>query len=508
MRIRAALLAATALWPVATFAATNTTGQTLPGAITPSHGTITVNGDVYSIDASNGDVALINGAPINDGAYETGQLMQGADGAVYGQSNAENNNGEWFRVSGSSGNMSWQPISGTPSPVPRLVFGPVTPTTQIPSPSDLLTNLRTQPPAAPPLAMPAIQCGQPGPGYSVTNDQIIGPTGQPFVAKGVDIWSQQAINDPTGAANQIETMFPGTTMIRVAMGDPGTYNTDTAAAIAPFVNLMTSKGVVVELGDYNPAYTSSVPTGAGLQAETAWFSSLATAFNGNQNVWFSTANEPSDTYSGATAAEQQAVYNAIRATGSNAMVGLENTQWAGGSSASITPSNTTGMKNVFLDVHYYNWLAGYSTDVGSNQASLLSEVAAAQAAYGNNIPVIIGEFGNSTTGEGADPGGTATVSAVTSSGLGYTAWGINPGGSGDQLTNGNSLTGFGQQVAQAVTSPADPGATTLQSTAAGVCNVSQVPPAPSTQYAPQTSMSVVTSSAFKATSPLTQGMSP
>ena len=152
-----------------------------------------------------------------------------------------------------------------------------------------------------------------------------------------------------------------------------------------------------------------------------------------------------------TATEQQAVYSAVRGTGSNAMVGLENTQWPGGSSASINPGEYAGMNNVFLDVHYYNWLSGYSTSVSANATALQAEVKTAQAAYGG-FPVIIGEFGTSTTGDGTDPGGMATVSAVTQSPYGWTAWGINSGGTGDQLTNGgNDLTGYGQAVAAAAT---------------------------------------------------------
>ena len=65
----------------------------------------------------------------------------------------------------------------------------------------------------------------------------------------------------------------------------------------------------------------------------------------------------------------------------------------------------------------------------------------------------MGSTGDSTTGTGIDGGGTATIAAVLESGYGSTAWGINPGGTGDQLTNGNSLTAFGQQVAAAETSP-------------------------------------------------------
>ena len=141
------------------------------------------------------------------------------------------------------------------------------------------------------------------------------------------------------------------------------------------------------------------------------------------------------------------------------MIGLENSQWSMNGqqsfSASISASDIAGMTNVHWDDHYYNWLSNYSTSVSDNLTALQAEVAGSQVYKDANgvIPVIVGEYGNSTTGTGIDGGGTATIAAVLESGYGSTAWGINPGGTGDQLTNGNSLTAFGQQVATAETSP-------------------------------------------------------
>ena len=116
-------------------------------------------------------------------------------------------------------------------------------------------------------------------GFSVSNGQIIGPNGQPFIAGGVDIWSNEVINDPTGSANLIKSLFPNANMVRIAAGDG--YSTDSVAALEPFINLMTSKGVVVEIGNYNPALTTNVATGQALTDELAWYTSLATAFKGN-----------------------------------------------------------------------------------------------------------------------------------------------------------------------------------------------------------------------------------
>lgn len=90
-------------------------GMTLPGAVTPNNGAFTANGNTYSIAATDGDVASINGAPINRGAYETSQLMQGSDGNIYGQSNAAANNGQWFTLQGSGGDTWWQPANAPPA---------------------------------------------------------------------------------------------------------------------------------------------------------------------------------------------------------------------------------------------------------------------------------------------------------------------------------------------------------------------------------------------------------
>jgi hypothetical protein len=457
----AAPVAASAQTPTPTEAsapATSCAGGLAANAITSGSGSFTdAGGNTYAID-TNENTATINGVAItpNGESSQTRQMVT-VSGQVYGQ---DQNTLQWFELTAGPGGerpWAWQPVEAlptgnqapvatarltTPQPCASTLAAVTPPDATVPA-DQPVTPL---PAATPDQVNNNSKCGN----FTDANGQIIGPNGQPFTAKGVDIWAQQVINgDPNTLANQITSMFPGVNIVRVAAGDG--YATDSAAALEPFVLAMTAKGIVVEICDYNPQYTQSVPTGAGLQEETQWFQSLASTFLGDPYVWFSTANEPSDTYSGATATEQQAVYSAVRGTGSNAMVGLENTQWPGGSSASINPGEYASMNNVFLDVHYYNWLSGYSTSVSANATALRAEVKASQAAYGN-FPVIIGEYGTSTTGDGTDPGGMATVSAVTQSPYGWTAWGINSGGTGDQLTNGgNGLTSYGQAVAAAAT---------------------------------------------------------
>ena len=292
-------------------------------------------------------------------------------------------------------------------------------------------------------------------GFSVSGGQIIGPNGQPFKAQGIDILESTlgaAVGDASGGA--LLQDFPNTNMVRIAM-ESG-YQSYTDATFVNAVNWLTAKGIVVEIGNYD-APTQSVSTGSQLTDEVNWYTALATIYKGNPYVWFSTDNEPTDTYSGLPAgsvtAEQVAVYNAIRATGSNSMVGLEPI----GGGGSLNPSAYTDMTDVHWDQHYYNWETGYSTDVGVNEAKLETDLAPLQESFHSAdgvIPAIVGEFGNATDGTNVDPGGAAAVQAVLNGFSGWTAWLFYwPGDmTGDELTNqGNGWTEYGQQIAAGMT---------------------------------------------------------
>jgi hypothetical protein len=89
--------------------------MTVPGAVTPGSGSFSdAVGNTFAIDANNGDVASVNGAPINSGAYQTSQLAQGSDGNIYGQ---DENSHQWFELMGSSGDTWWQPLDSVPAAI-------------------------------------------------------------------------------------------------------------------------------------------------------------------------------------------------------------------------------------------------------------------------------------------------------------------------------------------------------------------------------------------------------
>jgi hypothetical protein len=300
-------------------------------------------------------------------------------------------------------------------------------------------------------------------GFTVSGGQIIGPNGQPFHAQGIDILEStlpSVVSDSSGAP--LLDNFPNTNMVRIAM-ESG-YGSLNDSGFVNAVEWLTARGIVVEIGNYNVFQTA--PMGADLQAEVNWFTQLATRYKDNPYVWFSTGNEPEDTSvglpAGSVTAEQAAVYGAIRQAGNTNMVGLEPLPRG---SAGLQPAQTYQlMFNVHWDAHFYNWETGYSQDVGSNVSQLNSDISSYQAitSADGQMPVVIGEFGDSTNGSNIDPGGTQAVAAVLQVGPscdGWTAWiyywpgNMNAGMPGDELTNENTgqLTPYGQQVQAGMT---------------------------------------------------------
>ncbi|HTI83236.1 MAG TPA: cellulase family glycosylhydrolase [Acetobacteraceae bacterium] len=269
------------------------------------------------------------------------------------------------------------------------------------------------------------------------------PNGQ--TARGINIYADDLFQQ---GAQAVTSTFPDINFIRVNIFDLGQYS---ASVLAPVVNQLTSTGVTVELEDHN---YPTVLTGDDLQKAANWYASLAHAFKDNPRVVFGTQNEP-DLSSGAGAVDNEiaTIYQAIRGTGNDTLVLLNP---AGGFSVNGLNRRTySGMKNVAWDLHFYNWMAKDSTDVGTNYKALMKEVEAARSLV--NLPVIIGEYGNSSGADGAvyDKGGMQVVQAVQQSGISSAAWAWTSGNPTlplllkDPYGNPNAgLTQFGESTRQ------------------------------------------------------------
>src|SRR6202012_2244939 len=153
--------------------------------------------------------------------------------------------------------------------------------------------------------------------FTAAKGQIHSSSGAPFIARGVDVHSDNL----AAAAADLPTQFPGINMVRVAVGDYEPLADP--ASFQAAVNSLTSKGIVVEFSDYsNSLGTGSggsqgvVYTGTQLAAGSAWYSAMVSMHKNNPYVWFGTDNEPATT-GGSLSDWQLATYNAIRSPGNS-----------------------------------------------------------------------------------------------------------------------------------------------------------------------------------------------
>jgi hypothetical protein len=295
--------------------------------------------------------------------------------------------------------------------------------------------------------------------FHIANGQIIDPDGHPFIAKGIDLGGDQVgVVSTNSAGAPLTSMFHGINFVRLADGsrpDPSSYTT--------FIQQVTAHGVVVEIEDH-PWPLAHPYTGGALASETAWYASLAQTFKTNPYVWFGSMNEPQSDYGSAESAisdQEVAIYNAIRGTGNNTIIMMS--LLGGGNPGTIgdgygmTTSAYATMTKIVWDLHHYGWMTGYSQDLNTEKAALIgspqtgSGISAAQTIRSADglVPVIIGEYGNSTTGDQIDPNGNVVVQAVQQSGYGCVAWAWHAADTiGDMLVDGNgNLTAYGQEVA-------------------------------------------------------------
>jgi hypothetical protein len=299
--------------------------------------------------------------------------------------------------------------------------------------------------------------------FRTQDGKIYAPDQSEFIARGINIRTE----DMDAVAKTGTTLFPGINFIRLAI-DNGSY--PAPAVFRSFVSQMTAKRIVVTIEDH-PWPSPGTFAGARLATESHWYASLASAFRDNPYVWFGTMNEPSATpYGPALAAitvQEVATYEAIRATGSQTIILMELN--GGGNPGSVgakfgmTASAYAKMTNIVWDLHFYGWGSKYSTDQSTVIASLVGSVsggygiAAAQtitSADGAKVPVIIGEFGDSTDGTKIDRNGTQVVNAVLNSGYGFAAWAWESASDADQLTKNGLLTPLGRRVAAGIAAAA------------------------------------------------------
>ena len=290
--------------------------------------------------------------------------------------------------------------------------------------------------------------------FHVENGHIIDPNGNEFIARGINASFDSNVDD-------MLAKFPSLNFVRVPVWD-----FSDPSKLTDYVQQLTSKGIVVEIEDHSSSdgqnrggSTGTIFSGGLLDQEMNWYKSIATAFKDNPYVWFGTNNEPSEinpntgqTDAAALSAWQGETYNAIRETGNAAPIMLEVNSWGiDGTNVGYDPAVYAAMHNTIWDQHYYGWITNYSDFQSDNDQMVGGIAAKAQEikSADGTMPVIIGEYGNSTTGETIDANGVQAVNAVLNSGFGSAAWYYNTGNPGDGLLDGGGgLSSYGQQVAE------------------------------------------------------------
>jgi Cellulase (glycosyl hydrolase family 5) len=300
-------------------------------------------------------------------------------------------------------------------------------------------------------------------GFSVSNGKIIGPNGQPFIAKGIAVLDSEM---STTSAASIISQFPGINAINLAVGADGNgYATaQSNAAIIAWVNDATSKGLVVTISDYVPGQPQA-RSGADLQASLNWYSSLGAAFANNPNVWWTTENE----VGGDLGPAEQGIYNAIRGAGNNGLIFMEAQDGNATSTNGLDPSIYANMTNVGWNIHAYPWEFNTSSTNQANYDNTLKNYVSLFQNFAHSqdgvMPVLMGEGGNATNGNTVDDAIVNGKFAVTQAILddagasggtaGYLMWlhdWHGQAGDADELVNTatNTLTDYGAQVAAAI----------------------------------------------------------
>ena len=350
--------------------------------------------------------------------------------------------------------------------------------------------------------------------FTVKNGRIIDPNGHVFTPRGVNVWSwsgenalPQAITN--AACQPLTQRFPGINWVRVVSGP--TSGNGTAGAVYPSPSMYlaqvqwatgytrnsdgtwTNAGtnpspIVLEFEDHDSNSMHPPYTGGALTTQTNWYAAMAAYYNGNPYVAFGTQNEMNSsdgTYSTtaiyAMTASHQAIYNAIRGTGSKAL--LQIMAGIGGSNpgtvgkgAGYNEAAYTTMYNIIWEIHCY-YSAGdsgpggvYTTAAAYVNGGTSAPASGAGGGWGvagaqtlksadGVVPVIIGEWGSDSgatgTTEAAALVAAVQAAGVSSLGVGSTAWTwVDTGQNSQQWVVNNSgngsLTTWGGEVAALV----------------------------------------------------------
>lgn len=276
-------------------------------------------------------------------------------------------------------------------------------------------------------------------------DQIIGPDGKRFLARGFAMYGWDAKN-PKYLDWVVNDLKPN--IVRIAAHP----DSDSPRDLQKAIDYLTAHGIVALVEDHTGYYRTSkdgynMPSNEKLKQLAQWYSEIAAANKDNSKVWFGTPNEPSGSEA-ATVNEEKTIYDAIRATGNESIILLEkNYSKLGSDPIKNNPGVFKQMRNVALDAHYY--LKTDNTDASLDWALKQDRSL--------GIPVVVGEFGNYDFGTWTNKSVESVIKANGKGEVGAIAWalrndrGANPQrlvGADVMYDNNDNQTPYGKKVEQ------------------------------------------------------------
>jgi aryl-phospho-beta-D-glucosidase BglC (GH1 family) len=249
-----------------------------------------------------------------------------------------------------------------------------------------------------------------GQGFRTDGPEIVGPDGEPFVPRGVNLLGPQSFWDaPTAGLSDAVTAW-GLNAVRLNTCLPGGCDDADGAVhdvnddLDGLVDELTGAGLVVILS-LHQLEPGTLPDDAEFAAVSRWWADAARRYADNPRVWFNLLNEPGE---GSPVSERwllvhERLIDTVRAEAPNVIVvdGTQFGQEAGVDSSGPVAEDTSAIlrygpqlaaraPDIVFSVHVYEQWAPPGSEPAASVERLRTFV---EEVRGRGLPLLIGETG-------------------------------------------------------------------------------------------------------------------